>query len=374
MVANKRDYYDVLEVTREASPEEIKKAYRRLARQHHPDVNPGDASAEEKFKEVAEAYEVLSDDQKRAAYNQYGHEAPGGMNGEGFGGFADIFDLFFNGGGQTRRSGPQAGSDRRADMQITLEEAFRGVEKSVKYQRVETCSTCGGNGAAPGTTPETCTTCNGYGQVQQNQNTFLGTIRTVTTCPKCNGRGKVAANQCNSCSGQGRVRATNEINIRVPPGVETGDQIIARGEGDDGALGGPPGDLYTFVDVTEHPLFERQERELFSEFPISYTQAALGDDITVPIISGETSTISIPEGTQTGTIFRVKGQGMPSRGNPNSRGDLHVTVRVETPTKLSEEEKKLLRQLATSRGEKAAQEHQKGILGRLRDVFGHHDE
>lgn len=380
MVTNKRDYYEVLGLAREASPEEIKKGYRRLARQYHPDVNPGDKTAEEKFKEVAEAYEVLSDEQKKAVYDRYGHEAPGGMNGgagfDGFGGgggFADIFDIFFNGAGQGgRRGGPQPGSDRRATVAMTLEEAYRGAEKTAKYQRIENCGTCEGSGAAPGTSAETCTACGGYGQVQQTQNTIFGTVRTVVPCAACGGRGKTVKSPCTNCNGQGRVKANHEVTVTVPPGVDTGDQMPIRDEGDSGVQGGPDGDLYIFFEIKEHPIFSREGRELYAEVPLTYAQAALGDEIVVPTVSGDDSNITVPEGTQTGTVFKVRGAGMPSVRNAAARGDLHVTVRVETPTKLSDEEKKLLRQLASLRGEKAVHEH-KGIFGRLKEVFTGHD-
>lgn len=378
-MTEKRDYYEVLGVEREASPDDIKKSYRRLARQFHPDVNPGDHTAEEKFKEVAEAYEVLSDDQRRAAYDRYGHQAAnGGPNGgagfEGFGGFADIFDIFFNGaGGGGRRSGPQQGSDRRYDLEVTLEEAYTGVEKTIKYQRVESCESCGGNGAAEGSKPETCTACNGAGQVRQTQNTILGTFSTAAPCARCGGRGKTIKTPCASCNGQGRIRATHEITVTVPPGVDDDVQMRRQDEGDAGANGGPNGDLYIVFGIKKHPRFQRQGRDLHIEMPLSYTQAALGDEIPVPTLSGDKSTLTIPEGTQTGAHFRIKGQGMPDWRNTNVHGDLHVSVKVETPTKLSEEEKKLLRQLAQLRGEKATHEA-KGLFGRLKEAFTHHDD
>ncbi|GAB4452758.1 MAG: molecular chaperone DnaJ [Armatimonadaceae bacterium] len=378
MVTEKRDYYEVLGLTREASPDEVKKAYRRLARQYHPDVNPGDAEAENRFKEVAEAYEVLSDEQKRRMYDQYGHNNPGAGNGfgggfDGFGGFQDIFDIFFNGMGQGgRRGGPQPGSNRRAIVTLTLEEALRGVQKTARYQRIESCDVCNGSGAAPGTTPETCTTCGGYGQVEQRQNTILGTVRTVVPCPRCKGRGKTVSDPCNNCKGQGMLQATHEVPVSVPPGVETGDYIPVRGEGDSGLFGGPPGDLNVVLEVEKHDLFDREGKELFTEVPLTFAQAALGVEVPVPTVSGDKASITVPEGTQNGTTFRVRGQGMPSVQNPQSRGDLHVTVRVETPTKLSDEEKKLLRQFAELRGEKVP-EHHKGFFDRLKDAFTHHD-
>jgi molecular chaperone DnaJ len=365
MVTDKRDYYEVLGVAREASPDEIKKSYRRLARQYHPDVNPGDHTAEDKFKEVA--------------YDRYGHQAVNGNGGEGgyegFGGFADIFDIFFNGaGGGGRRSGPQTGSDKRYDLEVTLEEAYKGVEKTIKYQRIEMCGTCTGSGAAPGSTPETCSACGGVGQVRQTQNTILGTFSTVVPCARCGGRGKTVKTPCTNCNGQGRIRAAHEITVTVPPGVDDDVQMRRQDEGDAGANGGPPGDLYIVFSIKKHPRFARKGRDLFLEMPLTYTQAALGDEVSVPTLSGDKPPLTIPEGTQTGTRFRIKGQGMPDWRNPSVHGDLHVTVKVETPTKLNEEQKKLLRQLAALRDEKASQES-KGLFGRLKDAFNpHHDE
>jgi molecular chaperone DnaJ len=375
MVTNKRDYYEVLGVERTATVEEIKRSYRLLARQFHPDVNPGDHSAEEKFKEVAEAYEVLSDDSKRQMYDRFGHQAPGGDGFEGFGGFSDIFDLFFNAGGSTRRAGPQRGSDLRYDIEVTLEEAFSGAEKPIRFPRVENCETCGGTGGAPGTQPETCVTCRGQGQVRQIQNTILGQVSTVATCSRCGGRGKIYRTPCATCAGQGRLRKNREMTITIPPGVDAGMQIPIRGEGEGGALGGPAGDLYIFFHVKEHPHFERHGRDLHTDVPLSYTQAALGDEVEVATVGGETGSITVPEGTQTGTTFRIRGLGMPDVRNPkNVRGDLHVTARVEVPTRLTEDEKKLLRQLAALRGEKATQEQHKGLFGRLKDALGGHEE
>ena len=380
MVADKRDYYEVLGVEREASLEEVKRAYRQLARKHHPDVNPDDKTAEAKFKEVAEAYEVLSDEQKRAAYDRYGHQTNGG-GPEGFpgggGGFGDIFDLFFGGaaGGQ-RRGGPQRGDDMRYDLEVTLEEAFTGVEKTLRYQRVETCETCKGTGGKPGTQPDTCVQCAGAGQVRQTQNTFLGQIATVATCPRCNGRGKVYREPCVTCNGAGRQRKTREMPITIPAGVDDGMQMPIRGEGEGGALGGPPGDLYVFFQVKEHPRFQRRGRDLHTEIPLTFAQAALGDEIAVPTVGGETGDIKVPEGTQTGTNFRLRGLGMPDVRNASMRGDLHATVRIETPTKLSDEEKRVLRDFAALRGEK--REEPKGFFDRIKDTvkeaFTGHEE
>ncbi len=377
-MATKRDFYQVLEVDRGAGEGEIKSAYRKLALKYHPDVNPGDKEAEEKFKEVAEAYEVLSDADKRQMYDRYGHDSlngggAGGFGG-GFGGFGDIFDIFFNGAAQGRgRSAVQRGSDLRYDLEVTLEEAYAGVEKTVRLQRIETCDTCGGSGAAPGTKPVTCTACNGQGQVRHTQNTILGTFATAAPCARCGGTGRIVPTPCPACQGQGRARKVREFTINVRPGVDDGMRFQYPGEGESGALGGPPGDLYVFFHVREHPLFERQGQDLFIEVPISYTQAALGDEISVPTLGGEKGTIAVPEGTQTGTVFRLRGFGMPDINGRGGKGDLHVGVKVEVPARLTDEEKKLLRQLAVLRGEKPAQES-KGIFGRLKEAVLGHEE
>ena len=382
MVTEKRDYYEVLSVERNASGDEIKKAYRTLARAYHPDVNPGDATAEEKFKEVAEAYEVLADDQKRAAYDRYGHQAPGGFGGgggEGFGGqngFADIFDIFFNGanGGQSRsRTGPQRGSDLQYNLQVTLEEAYRGGEKTISFARDETCETCTGSGAAPGTKPETCTACQGTGQIRQMQNTMFGAMQAVVPCGRCGGKGQIVKTPCQTCQGKGRQRKTREITVPIRPGVDNGMQLPLSGEGEAGVRGGGPGDLYVFFEVKEDARFERQNRDLYMEAPITYTQAALGDEIPVANIGDDKGTFTLPRGTQTGSVFRLRGLGMPDVRNPQIKGDLHVAVRVEVPTKVSDEEEKLLRQLAALRGEKPAHE-QRGFLGKLKDAVLGHDE
>jgi molecular chaperone DnaJ len=379
MVADKRDYYEVLGVERSATLEEVKRAYRQMARKHHPDVNPDDKAAEEKFKEIAEAYEILSDEQKRAAYDRYGHSANGnggGSGGEGFGGsgFGDIFDLFFGGaaGGGARRGGPQRGNDLRYNLEVSLEEAYTGIEKEIRFPRVETCETCRGTGGKPGTSPTTCVQCAGQGQVRQTQSTFLGQIQTVVTCPRCSGRGKIYPETCETCKGAGRERKTKVLNLTVPPGVDDGMQMPIRGEGEGGTLGGPAGDLYVFFQVKEHNKFQREGRDLFAEIPISFTQAALGDDISVPAVNGENGEIKVPEGTQTGTTFRLRGFGMPDVRNAAVKGDLHATVRVVVPTKLTEDEKKALREFANLRGEK--REEPKGFFDRIKEAFTGHDE
>lgn len=381
MAATKRDYYAVLELSREAGEADIKSAYRKLARKYHPDVNPGDTTAEERFKEVAEAYEVLSDGDKRQVYDRYGHEGLNGANGaNGFGfdnfGMADIFDLFTGGaaGGQRgARTGPQRGADLRYDLEVTLEEAFHGAEKNVRVPRIENCDACGGNGAAPGTKPTPCVACGGAGQVRRTQQTILGTFATMAPCARCNGRGQIVQTPCPTCNGQGRQRKVREFNLSVRPGVDDGMRFQYPGEGEAGALGGPPGDLYVFFHVKPHSRFERQDQDLFSEVPISFSQAALGDEIEVENVGGEKAPLNVPEGTPTGATFRVRGLGMPDVHGRGGKGDLHVQVKVDVPTRLSDEEKKLLRQLATLRGERQAQES-KGLFERMKEaVLGHDD-
>jgi molecular chaperone DnaJ len=380
MVTEKRDYYELLGVERTASGDEIKRAYRVLARKYHPDVNAGDKDSEEQFKEVAEAYEVLSDDQKRQRYDRFGHQGVGGAAGagsEGFGGgFGDIFDIFFNGaGGQAQqRNGPQRGADLRYDLEVTLEEAYRGVAKTIKFARVESCDTCSGSGAAPGTKPETCTACNGAGQVRSAQNTFFGTVQKVVPCARCQGRGRIIPTPCTTCQGRGRVERERELPVAIPAGVDTGMQMPMRGEGEAGVQGGPSGDLYLFFHVRDDSRFERHGRDLRSAVTLTFAQAALGDEITVPTVGGEKGTVVIPEGTQTGATFRLRGLGMPDVRSAGVKGDLHVAVRVEVPTRLTDEEKKLLRQFALLRGEKNPNEQHKGFLGKLKDAVMGHDE
>lgn len=400
MVTEKRDYYEVLEIERTATSEEIKKAYRLAARKYHPDVNPGDHTAEERFKEVAEAYEVLSDDNKRARYDRYGHQAAGG-NGfpggnaqgfDGFGGLGDIFEMFMGGqGGGRARSGPQRGDDLRYDLEITLEEAYRGVQKTIKYPRVESCDTCAGSGAAPGTQPETCTACNGAGQVRQTQNSIFGTVQVAVPCARCGGRGKIIKTPCGTCQGRGRVERQHELMLDVPPGVDDGMQMPKRGQGEAGRLGGPPGDLYVFFSVKPDNRFERRNRDLYTELPINFLQATLGDEVPVPTIGGDAAKLTVPRGTQNGTIFRMRGQGMPDVHNPSVRGNLHVAVKVSVPNKLSSDEEQALRSFFALRGEGLVREGtgvlegaagetkdggkgHKGIFDRLKDAFTGHEE
>lgn len=362
----KRDYYEVLNVSKTASLDEIKKAYRKIARENHPDVKPNDKEAEVRFKEATEAYAVLSDPEKRAKYDQYGH-AGVDFNGQGFGGFGDfgdfadfglgdIFDMFFGGGmgGTARRSGPVRGADLRYDLSITLMEAAFGAKKEIEVPVSEDCSVCGGSGAAPGTHPTTCTQCGGSGQVRSVQRTIFGQMATTRTCGTCNGEGKVIKNPCEKCRGHGKVREVKKIQVNIPRGSEDGLSLRYSGKGEAGLRGGPSGDLYVVLHVEPHEFFEKNGNDIYCEIPITFVQAALGDEIEVPTLHGEVK-MKIPEGTQTSKVFRLRGQGFPyRRGGGN--GDQHVRVIVTTPTKLSGKQKKLLREF----GEITTQDQQLG--------------
>lgn len=368
----KRDYYEVLGVSRDAGAEEIKKAYRKLARQYHPDANPGDKSAEEKFKEIAEAYEVLSDPEKRANYDRFGHAAAndqgfGGFGGFGdFGGLGDLFDMFFGGATRARR-GPQKGADIRVDVDISFKEAAFGVEKDIRVPRVEECENCRGTGAAPGTATQKCSVCGGTGQVQFSQSTPFGRITQTHTCDRCRGTGRIIEKPCGVCHGAGYVRRTRSIHVKIPPGVDTGTRLRVAGEGEVGVRGGPRGDLYVYIEVRPHRLFKREGNDLICEVPISFAQAALGDELEVPTLEG-TAKIRIPEGTQHGTEFRLRGKGIPDL-NGYGRGDQYVRVKVVTPTRLSERQKQILREFAALSGESPAGGEGKGFFEKVRDAF-----
>lgn len=372
----KRDYYEVLGVSRETTAEEIKKAYRKLARQYHPDANPDNkAAAEAKFKEIAEAYEVLSDPEKRANYDRFGHAATdgqgfggfgGGFNGFGdFGGLGDIFDMFFGSGGRQRR-GPEKGADVRVDMEISFKEAAFGLEKDIRVPRVETCSTCGGSGAAPGTRPQPCVACGGTGQIQFAQSTPFGRIVQTRTCERCHGMGRIIEKPCGTCHGSGQVRRTRNIHIKIPAGVDTGTRLRVAGEGETGLRGGPPGDLYVYIHVRAHRIFRREGNDVVMEIPLSFAQAALGDEIEVPTLE-EDAQLRIPEGTQHGTVFRLRGKGIADLGG-YGRGDQLVRVKVVTPTKITEEQKQLLREFAQLGGESPAGV-EKGFFKKVKDAF-----
>ena len=340
-MATKRDYYEVLGVQKTASAEEIKKAYRQLAKKLHPDVNPGDKEAEAKFKEVNEAYEVLSDDQKRARYDQFGHEDPmsgasgygSGFNASGFGGFGGfediISDLFGGAGGSARRTGPMQGDDLRYDLTLTFEEAAKGCSKDLNVTRDDPCPTCHGTGAKPGTTPETCSNCHGRGQVVVTQQTMLGAMRVSRVCPTCHGEGKIIKEFCPKCNGRKKIRTSKRITLKVPAGIDNGQIITMRGQGEAGEHGGPNGDLQVFITVRPHKYFKRRDFDLYCDEPISFTQAALGCEIDVPTLDGSVK-YQVPEGTQPGTVFRIKGSGI-QRLNSVGKGDLYVTWKLKSP-------------------------------------------
>lgn len=367
-MTDKRDYYEVLGVSRTAAAEEIKRAYRTLARQYHPDVN-SEPEADHKFKEINEAYEVLSDANKRRTYDSYGHAAfngggaQSGFGGFGGGGFGDIFDMFFGAGAGRTAQGPIEGDDIRVDVELTLEEVVSGAERTVQYQRLETCDTCHGHGARPGTQPETCPACRGAGVVRHTQNSILGTFSTTTTCSRCRGEGKIIASPCTQCNGRGRARKNVEQTIDIPPGVDNGTRMRMARQGDAGLRGGPPGDLYVMIFVRQHEFFERRGNDLYCEAPISFATAAMGGKITVPVIGGADE-LHIPEGTQTGASFRLRDKGVPDV-NGRGRGDLHVIVRVRVPTRLSAEQKQLLKQFADAVGDSVDTQEDKSFLGRI---------
>jgi molecular chaperone DnaJ len=357
-----RDYYEILEVTREETADGIKKSYRRLAVKYHPDKNPGDKAAEEKFKELGHAYEILSDPQKRAAYDQYGHEAfdprararGGGFGGGAGGGFHDPFDIFrevfgggagagifesmFGGGGDP--TGPQRGDDLRYDLQLSLEEAALGCEKEISVTKLDACESCAGSGAEPGSKLRTCGTCGGRGQVL----TSRGIFSIAQTCPHCKGAGRILEKPCRKCAGNGKAERTSKIKLRIPAGVESGSRLRSQGNGEAGARGGHAGDLYVFLSVKPHEIFVREGDDLLCEVPVSFVQATLGDEIEVPTLTGR-ATIKIPAGTQPGTLLRLKGRGVKNLQG-HGHGDLHVRVQVEVPAKLNTEQKQKLQEFA----------------------------
>lgn len=351
-MATKKDYYEVLGVNRDASEEDIKKAYRKLAMKYHPDRNPDNPKAEEQFKEAKEAYEMLSDDQKRTAYDQYGHAGVdpsmgAGAGGAGFGGFGDAFgDIFGDifGGGRGQRSNVYRGADLRYNMEISLEDAAKGTETKIRIPVQATCETCDGTGAKKGKSPVTCSTCNGHGQVRMQQ----GFFSVQQTCPKCHGTGKIIKDedQCDTCHGAGRIKQNKTLSVKIPAGVDEGDRIRLSGEGEAGVNGGPTGDLYVVIHIKPHSIFQREGGNLHCEMPISFTTAALGGEIEVPTLGGSAK-MKIPAETQTGAVFRLRGKGIkPLRSSEH--GDLMVHVVVETPVKLTEHQKKLLKEFDAS--------------------------
>ncbi len=350
---SKRDYYEVLGIDQNTSEKDIKKAYRRLAMKHHPDRNPGDKVAEEKFKELSEAYEILSDSQKKAAYDQYGHAGVDpnntGAGGTGFSaaGFGDVFgdvfgDIFGGKAGGSNRSSAQRGSDLRYTLDLDLEEAVRGIQKEIRIPAQVACDTCGGSGARPGTKPKNCETCNGVGQVHMQQ----GFFSIQQTCPKCFGKGQAISNPCGTCRGDGRMQKYKTLSVKIPAGVDTDDRIRLSNEGESGPNGGPSGDLYVQVSVREHNIFTRDGKHLYCEVPISFIDAALGGEIEVPTLNGRVS-LKIPEGAQSGKVFRLRGKGV-SQVRGGGQGDLLCRVAVETPVHLSKKQKDLLREFHVS--------------------------
>ena len=379
----KADYYELLGVNRNAADDEIKNAFRKLAKKYHPDVQTGDKTeAEAKFKEINEAYEVLSDKEKRAKYDQFGHAAfdptAGGGNpftGGGFGDFSDIFDTMFGGfggfgaGAQQNRNGPARGNDLKYNLTLTFEEAAFGCKKEIMIPREENCDACGGSGAKAGTKPVKCTACNGSGQVRVQQNTVFGAFATVRTCDACNGTGKIIADPCQECRGRGRMRKSHRINLTIPAGIDNGQTLNMRGEGERGRRGGPNGDLYIVVSVKPHKLFTRNGYDIYLDMNLPMTVAALGGEIQVPTLGGSVK-YNIPEGTQTGTTFRLREQGI-TRLNSTGRGDMLVRVNVQIPKRLSDEQRELVRKLALSLGDKPADTKpvKRTIIEKVKDRF-----
>ena len=356
-MADKRDYYEVLGLSKGATDDEIKKAYRRLAKQYHPDMNPGDKVAENKFKEVNEAYDVLGDPDKKAKYDQYGHAAfdpSSGFGGGGFGGgfgfdgfdISDIFSNIFGGGSSRRQNGPVRGEDIRYRLTLSFEEAVFGCKKEISYQRVQKCPECSGSGAAKGTSAKTCPDCQGRGQVKVQQRTPFGVMQSTTTCSKCRGTGKIIETPCKNCRGSGFVKASKKLKVSIPAGIDDGQGVVLRGEGCDGRNGGSAGDLVITVNVRPHAFFEREGSDIYCDIPVTYADMTLGAKITVPTIDG-TETIDIPEGTQTGTTFTLKGKGVKIV-NTQKRGNMYVTAVIETPKGLDRKQKELLKQFSDS--------------------------
>ncbi|QUY40648.1 molecular chaperone DnaJ [Acaryochloris sp. 'Moss Beach'] len=371
-----RDYYDILGVSRSADPDELKRSYRRLARKYHPDVNK-ESGAEETFKEINKAYETLSDPQMRGRYDQFGEAGVSSAAGAGyqdfgdFGGFADIFETFFNGFGGSpqsgrRRSGPARGEDLRFDLKLKFREAVFGGEQQIRISHLESCKTCEGSGAKPGTRPQTCGTCQGAGQVRRMTRTPLGNFTQVSVCPACNGQGQTVSEKCDSCGGRGQNQVSKKLQIKIPAGVDTGTRLRVSNEGDAGQKGGPPGDLYVYLFVQEDSEFRRDGTNVLSEFKISYLQAILGAQLPLTTVDGEED-ITIPAGTQPGTVLTLENHGVPRLGNPVSRGDHLITIIIDIPNRISPEERELLVQLASIRAEQTGKG---GIESFLGGIFG----
>ena len=382
MADNKRDYYEVLGVQKGASEDEIKKSYRRMAKEYHPDLHPGDAEAEAKFKEVNEAYEVLSDSEKKARYDQYGHAGVDpnfGAGGGGWGGGAwdvgdidlgDIFSSFFGGGGgRSRRANPNAprrGGDAAAAVTISFEEAAEGCRKQVDVSLIETCRTCGGSGAEKGSTPATCPVCHGTGQETRQQRTPFGVMQTQTTCSRCRGKGRIVEKPCHDCHGVGQVRVTRQVGINIPAGIDDGQVITVSGKGNSGVNGGPAGDLQIEVTVRPHPIFERDGFNLWCELPLTYAQLTLGDEIEVPTLNGREK-YTVREGSQPGDLIRLRGKGLPYL-NGRGRGDLIARIVLEVPRDLSKKQRELLKEFDSSLDDKNY-EKRKSFFEKLKDAF-----
>jgi molecular chaperone DnaJ len=370
----KRDYYDLLGVGRQATDEEIKKAYRRLARQYHPDMNKS-PDAEARFKEINEAYEVLSDREKRSMYDRFGHAGPqAGFGGfgdfSGFGGIEDIFESFFGGvrTGQTARKGPTRGTDLRYDLTIEFQEAVFGCEKEIVVPRNETCPQCRGSGAEPGTQPIRCPQCNGTGEIRRQQQTFLGSFVQVTTCPRCQGEREIVTTPCTRCRGRKVIQVERPILVKIPAGVDDGTRIRLAGEGEPGGRGGPPGNLYVVLHVKPHEFLRREENNILLELDINVAQAALGDKLKVPTLDGEED-LTIPPGTQSGETFKLRGKGIPYLQR-NGRGDQLVFIHVLTPTRLTAQQKKLLLELSGTLGKEIPHHAEKGLFQKIKEVLG----
>ena len=387
MAETKRDYYEVLGVDRNADAATIKKAYRQLAKKYHPDMNPGDKEAEQKFKEAAEAYSVLSDDNKRHQYDQFGHAAfeqgGGGAGGFDFNGadmgdiFGDIFGDLFGGGSRRRaNNGPMKGANLRASVRITFEEAVFGCEKELELSLKDECTNCHGTGAKPGTSPETCPKCGGRGQVVMTQQSLFGMVQNVTTCPDCGGTGKIIKEKCTSCGGTGYTSSRKKIKVSIPAGIDNGQSVRIREKGEPGVNGGPRGDLLVEVAVSRHPIFQRQDMHIFSTVPISFAQAALGGDVKIKTVDGDVI-YTVKPGTKTDTKIRLKGKGVPSVRNSQIRGDHYVTLVIQTPEKLSAEAKEALRKFDELSGNSLNQDlddskhkgKKKGFMDKVKEAF-----
>lgn len=377
-MADKRDYYEVMGIPKNASEDEIKKAFRKLAKQYHPDLNPGDKEAEAKFKEVNEAYEVLSDKDKRARYDQFGHAGVDPSYGAGAAGgspftqdmdFGDIFNSFFGGFGGRQQSNPNAprrGSDIETTVTISFEEAAKGCKKTVSYQNISTCSDCGGSGAAKGTSPKVCTACGGTGQVKISQRTPFGVIQTSRVCDSCKGKGKVIDSPCRTCMGTGRQKTKRTVDVDIPAGISEDRVLNVSGHGNAGVNNGPYGDLHVYVNVRPHPIFERRGDDVWCELPVTFSQAALGGEVIVPTLDGKVS-YSIHEGTQPNDVFKLKGKGIQHLGG-RGRGDQYVRVAIEVPKNLSAKQKELLGEFEKAVGEKNYQKR-KGFFDKLKGMF-----